>query len=1598
MDGVIERCRSVLAFAAIFFAGLFSSAAHAADTPPAGVTLVDLTTPSTTCEWSGSKGPSTFKPFNDSTSLTDTNNRVLVAATSITVICDFGEGNEKTVNAYRLYMFNNGCNNRTPSAWTLSGSNDKETWEEIDSRKDETNWANLESRFFYANNFKKYRYYKQAFTATSGANDYIQFGRLEYFCITDFKVTGPQLVDLGDGSWRVTGQLKDVVGDSVKLVVSSADAEDVELTIDSCTTGSAISFDFTPAEEGLSLTSFNTLKLVVPDGDAGTETPIPGKYSFAGYARNPNEFAKKLTIEPSEAILSQLGDATYADFPVLVRLSSAIEGFDAVASKWNGADLLFVDEEGNDLCFEVETWSPDGTSFVWVKVPTLSAATSLTCYLGSNKPCYKFLEAKDVWSRYVGVWHFAPEEAGGSVVADATGHALDGQTTASFATLDGPFGNAALTASAVLKAPDYEPAHKVGATFTASGWFICPKFPGTSQNWDTFVSKKTGLSWNAESGWYLQMNQSKTKMGCVLTGSEPTATIPDATQNWNYYTLVSGNGTVKVYMNGSTTPSISQSYTVVANDTAYMLGGTNNGEDEYRIRKGAASAAEQAIEYKTMADVNFFAYGSVESMDASAPTIATPEIARNADGSFTVTAEISDNAPKAGSVRCLVGETEFTMTGSGTGTYTAIVSGLADGTYTCVVTAESAGGTVVERTCPTVFYVGDLSLALGQNATESGTVTGWFTVTRCDDGKALPVNFAVDAASTAIPDQTYVALASPVVIPEGETSVRIEVAPKVDAATKEDTIVRVNLAPGLYGIDAQQASADLTVVNLTTEAGWNTWIASAPGKASVDANWSAGHAPLATEKVMFDGRFSTAACEWDDAAAQTVAGWKQAEGYTAMVEFDTEFPEYASATFPCFTITGDCEILTGGWTCRGNYNNYGAANPSNTSKLASKRWCLNVSVGGKMTLASGATIDLTGKGFGHPGNQSSPSYGGYGFLALETMAPYGSLTEPFDPGMGCRSQGDQNGRISGIGGGAVKLVVTGDLELGGAIRAVGTIDNNVVRSGGTGGSIWIDARQISGEGTIDASGCPPSSFTSDQGVAVGSGGRIALYTKEPLALDRARISCNGAAYSGTSNGSKTKIGSAGTIYIKDATRANGRLVLKQAASVASANAVGSVVPLMGDVTLDGIELSGRVVLAVREGEKLTLPNGFASVTSAETAVGACGITLAGGTIDAGAGDQTIAGWMLEPVSGFAFPANASLVNAGGIGLLKRNVAGTGDAPQMPQSVSFTVAGDFAIDATSAVDVGNAIGYVNYETAKKAGWHGGWTTYFDGNGNAADGRTKTYGSVFNPVAVGSSPSRAYLTGGALDMTVGGTLTLLGKITASGPFSDSTSDNVAPSSGGSVKVTAGAIAGTGSIGSCGGAGRRNYAGGGAGGRIAIKLTAAGATIPETITLNAQGRYGYAFHASANKLGSAGTIYVETKSDGEKGGTIIVSNWKDHANADFTSATVIPTTPIVAAQDGDAVADFKKAKLVICNNAIAEVSAEDLRLNAVTVDAGSSLELAGRTLTVAKATLSSAKLKPGTYKASDAGLVGFVTDSSSGATGSLVVTGGGIAIIVR
>ena len=98
------------------------------------------------------------------------------------------------------------------------------------------------------------------------------------------------------------------------------------------------------------------------------------------------------------------GSTTLTDFPVLVKLSEAT-GFQYAKSAADGADLRFTLEDGTLLSHEIDTWNAAGTSLVWVKIPSFSAATKIKAYYGctGTPPA---VSAGDVWSNgYVGVWH-----------------------------------------------------------------------------------------------------------------------------------------------------------------------------------------------------------------------------------------------------------------------------------------------------------------------------------------------------------------------------------------------------------------------------------------------------------------------------------------------------------------------------------------------------------------------------------------------------------------------------------------------------------------------------------------------------------------------------------------------------------------------------------------------------------------------------------------------------------------------------------------------------------------------------------------------------------------------------------------------------------------------------------------------------------------------------------------------------------------------------------------------------------------------------------------------------------------------------------------
>ena len=99
------------------------------------------------------------------------------------------------------------------------------------------------------------------------------------------------------------------------------------------------------------------------------------------------------------------GLSTLVDFPVLIRLSKALNDFDyAKCQLAGGGDLRFSDAAGNLLDSEVDTWNINGESLVWVKVPQLTRETTITAYYGCSDPAV--VKPANVWSAgYVGVWH-----------------------------------------------------------------------------------------------------------------------------------------------------------------------------------------------------------------------------------------------------------------------------------------------------------------------------------------------------------------------------------------------------------------------------------------------------------------------------------------------------------------------------------------------------------------------------------------------------------------------------------------------------------------------------------------------------------------------------------------------------------------------------------------------------------------------------------------------------------------------------------------------------------------------------------------------------------------------------------------------------------------------------------------------------------------------------------------------------------------------------------------------------------------------------------------------------------------------------------------
>ena len=346
---------------------------------------------------------------------------------------------------------------------------------------------------------------------------------------------------------------------------------------------------------------------------------FPAEPAGNSYANSFNaaDYAKKLTISfPGYA-----GSSTLSDFPVLVKLSTAISGFSySDFARTNGDDLRFTDSSGNLIPHEVDTWNPNGVSTVWVKVPSLTSATTITAHYGCSLPVA--VDSSKVWSNgYVGVWHLGegglPLRESSKTSTDFTKQNGSGIQYASSGIVGGSVDFGASGNSRMVTAQDCD-ALDGFTNCTVEAWTY-----QTSHTTAAILSKRYSASKNLS--YFLYDNGSKTQFNVAETDSTSgnSAQIEPVLNQWTHQAYTFSSGTIKGYQDGGkvgsdktlsfSTINPSDGYLHLGNFSRqnYYNADTRNfpGKiDEVRISNVARSADWMQATHDTVANASFATY------------------------------------------------------------------------------------------------------------------------------------------------------------------------------------------------------------------------------------------------------------------------------------------------------------------------------------------------------------------------------------------------------------------------------------------------------------------------------------------------------------------------------------------------------------------------------------------------------------------------------------------------------------------------------------------------------------------------------------------------------------------------------------------------------------------------------------------------------------------------------------------------------------------------------------------------------------------------------------------------------------------------------
>ena len=536
---------------------------------------------------------------------------------------------------------------------------------------------------------------------------------------------------------------------------------------------------------------------------------------------------------------------------------------------------------------------------------------------------------------------------------------------------------------------------------------------------------------------------------------------------------------------------------------------------------------------------------------------------------------------------------------------------------------------------------------------------------------------------------------------------------------------------------------------------------------------------------------------------------------------------------------------------------------------------LDLEVEGRVYLACGASLDVTGRGYAAHATYPGASIGGNGsagsHLGIGGIwsgaggSTYGSVTRPREHGSG----GQNSAPYGQPGGGTIRLAA-GQLVVDGSIRAEGGSSTATNRRAGAGGSIWIQASEtVSGAGSISARGgtAPSGSVTS------GGGGAVAI--------EYGGLSGRIATNLSSSGGGNDREGGAGTIYLLGPSSTYGDLIVDNGDVVgeatelpslgnglAQAGSAGAVLETdrpsipsffeghWVEVRDAGGDVRGTWRIAAIEGSRLTLEPHPSSPVNVEVGDTWRGIYLFDHATVAG----TVELRSLDPIrvvgtQELRGEVTLDRIDAGDLVLRAGTILTHGEAVSAaePGLLQVTLTRDLRIEVGASIDA-TGRGYpanVTYSGASmggsgSAGSHIGVGGIWSGSGGS------TYGSVTRPLENGSggqySASYGQPGGGAVHV-VARNVVVDGEIRADG--GSTTSTNRRAGAGGSVWIQAsGTVTGAGSISARGGTTAEGSLTSGGGGAIAIEHEGLSGLVSEQLL--ARG-------GDTDREGGAGTVYL-------------------------------------------------------------------------------------------------------------------------------------------